>query len=286
MRTINFNHRTLILLLSLFSTWNLVWAAGGVHDAKPGCETIRVFNHRLFPDDFGGSSIRNAKKYCNGKNDIYILELGAHAKCELHTSKVTFNNLGGVGGHIDFEYEYLFKPNLGNQEYEVLDYCISKSSKVEKFGKSEIPNETQTKIASALTKPPYRYQITKQKSGTNFQNSWTYFSSDIGTQVIYAVVVNSRFKSKENSETPDDDWYFSAEDEIIYKNIIIAILMKGSEIMVVKEVPSIGEVFADADGDGFPEVVYEYDGNENTHRELTDLKPDTTNRTLFGVNAK
>lgn len=278
MSNINFIHKILILLLPLFSTWNVVWAAGGVHDAKPGCETIKVFNNRLFPDDFGGSYISKAEEYCNGKNNIYILGLGTHAKCELRTSKVTLKTLGDIEGHIDFEYEYVFKPMLVNIKGYVLDYCISKSSTVEKFEQSKMPNETQAKVASYLAKHPLRYKITKQKSGTNFKHPWTYFSSGIGTQVIYVVVVNKRFKSVENKEMPNDDYAFSDEGEIIYKNIIIATLMKGSEIIVVKEVPSIGEVFADADGDGFPEVVYEYDGSENTHRELTDLKPDTTNR--------
>lgn len=230
----------------------------------------------LVPRFFGGSSIEEAKKNCDGKKDLYILELGLHAKCKLYPSKVVFNDLEG-GGYIDFEYEYIFSPTIGNIDNETLDYCISHYSNVEKFKETEIPDDLRQQVSDALIGDPYRYRVA-MVSGSNFHKQWTYFSSEVGTKVVYVAVRNHRFDQKKNNETPDDDWYFSEDDEIIYENIVVAVLMKKNKILTIEEVPSVGEVFADADGDGFPEVIYQYEDSENTRRELTDLRPDKINR--------
>ena len=61
--------------------------------------------------------------------------------------------------------------------------------------------------------------------------------------------------------------------EIFYPNLILGVLFKEKKVSYVKIVPSAGEVLADADGDGYPEVVYMYSDSENENRKLTDIKP-------------
>lgn len=251
-----------VILLTTF-LGNTLWAAGGDNVVKSGCETLKIKGNLAFPTMFGGSDIVVAKKNCDGKTNLYLIQADQFAKCN-------YIKLSKNEAEVEYlDYAYSFKPLPKEwKQGENIDYCVSNDSKIERFKKTDITNELKEKVLSIISKPPYGYKLSKATSGNNFKKQWTHFDSEKGTNVVFVAVVNKDYKWK------DPDFYLEEKNgEIFYPNLILGVLFKEKKVLYVKIVPSVGEVLADADGDGYPEVLYEYECGENNCRVLTDIKP-------------